>query len=492
MKVFQRFFAILFLSLAINASDATIRNLQMEEVILLARTQSVTDATSRNRLRAAYWRYVAHKATLLPEVALTGNLPDFKSGYNLLQNAQGGYNFVRTNVMRLNGELSVTQNIPWTGGSLGISSSLERVSTYGDHKSQRFLSVPASLTLTQPIFGVNTFKWENKIEPVRYREAKQNYMQEVEQTTRDAISRYFDLLVAQERFESAVQNELNAQKLHEIAQIRLRNGEISTNDERRLQLNLLSAISTRTSEETNWRAQMFRLQSFLGLPSEDTLRAQLPNFVLQPDIHFEEVLTYARANNAFQPYLERRRLEAEYAVAQAKGERFQLDLFASVGYTGQNEHLPDAYKTLIDNQQVKVGIRLPLIDWGKRKGKIKTAEWAQQVTETQLQRETQAFEQDIYILVERYNNQQFQLRIADQSDSIAQLRYQTSIEVFLLGKIGVLELNDAQQSKDNARINRIRALWQFWDYYYRIRTLTLHDFTGTHPIDNEIEAIIRQ
>ena len=135
MKVFQRFFAILFLSLAINASDATIRNLQMEEVILLARTQSVTAATSRNRLRAAYWRYVAHRATLLPEVALTGNLPDFKSGYNLLQNAQGGYNFVRTNVMRLNGELSVTQNIPWTGGSLGISSSLERVSTYGDHKS---------------------------------------------------------------------------------------------------------------------------------------------------------------------------------------------------------------------------------------------------------------------------------------------------------------------------------------------------------------------
>ena len=135
---------------------------------------------------------------------------------------------------------------------------------------------------------------------------------------------------------------------------------------------------------------------------------------------------------------------------------------------------------------------VPILDWGKRKGQVKTAEWNREVVETQLQREAQTFQQDIYILVERYNNQQFQLQVAEKSDSIAQLRYQTSIEVFLLGKIGVLELNDAQQSKDNARIQRIRQLWQFWDYFYRVRALTLHDFTGILPIDNEIEEIVRR
>ena len=113
------------------------------------------------------------------------------------------------------------------------------------------------------------------------------------------------------------------------------------------------------------------------------------------------------------------------------------------------------------------------------------------MVETQLQREEQTFEQDIYILVERYNNQQQQLRIAEASDSIAQLRYQTSIEVFLLGKIGVLELNDAQQSKDDARLRRIRQQWQFWDYFYRIRALTLHDFTGERPVENELAELVK-
>ena len=202
-------------------------------------------------------------------------------------------------------------------------------------------------------------------------------------------------------------------------------------------------------------------------------------------------MAYTRENHSFDRYAERTRLESAYSVAKAKGERHRIDLFASVGYTGQDEALTPAYEKLIDNQQVRVGLRIPILDWGKRKGKVRTAEWDREVVETQLQREEQTFEQDIYILVERYNNQQQQLRIAEASDSIAQLRYQTSIEVFLLGKIGVLELNDAQQSKDDARLRRIRQQWQFWDYFYRIRALTLHDFTGERPVENELEELVK-
>ncbi len=489
----KKIYVIIFGLLFVLPTRATVRDFRMQEAILLARTQSVSAATSRNQLRAAYWRYVANRATLLPEVSFASTLPDFKSGYNLQQNSQGHYDFIRTNVMRLSGELSVVQNIPWTGGTIGLLTSLERVATYGSSRSQQqFLSVPVSLTLTQPIFGVNTFKWENKIEPIRYKEAQQNYMNEVEQTTREAIKRYFDLLIAQETLSSSQQNEVNAQKLYEIAKVRRQNGEISLNDERRLQLNLLQAVSARTSDETNWRAQLFRLQSYLGLASGDTLVASLPEMIKHNPMQFDEVYSYATTNHSLQRYVARRRLEADYAVAKAKGQRYGIDLFASVGYTGKDETLGKSYENLIDNQTVRIGVRVPILDWGKRKGDVKTAEWNREVVETQLQREIQSFEQDIYILVERYNNQQFQLQVAEQSDSIAQLRYQTSIEVFLLGKIGVLELNDAQQSKDNARIARIRQLWQFWDYFYRIRALTLHDFTGSLPLDNEIEEIVRR
>ena len=117
---------LLFVSLNLGA---VVRNLPMEEAIALARRQSVSAATARNQLRAAHWRYVAHRANLLPEVSFTGYLPDFKRGYNLYQNAQGGYQFVRTNVMKLNGELSVVQNIPWTVGEQDRTAPLQRGAT---------------------------------------------------------------------------------------------------------------------------------------------------------------------------------------------------------------------------------------------------------------------------------------------------------------------------------------------------------------------------
>ena len=58
--------------------------------------------------------------------------------------------------------------------------------------------------------------------------------------------------------------------------------------------------------------------------------------------------------------------------------------------------------------------------------------------------------------MENFNNQAAQLEIAQEADVIAEKRYKTSIETFMIGKINILDLNDAQQSKDelNRSISR--------------------------------------
>lgn len=63
------------------------------------------------------------------------------------------------------------------------------------------------------------------------------------------------------------------------------------------------------------------------------------------------------------------------------------------------------------------------------------------------------FNQDIFLLVANFNNQAQQLEIAEEADLIAEKRYKTSVETFMIGKISTLDLNDAQNSKDEARQN---------------------------------------
>ena len=88
-------------------------------------------------------------------------------------------------------------------------------------------------------------------------------------------------------------------------------------------------------------------------------------------MEYNLVLNKALDRNSFAQNIRRRQLEADYEVATARGNLRSIDLFASVGYTGQNRDFTSAYKDLLDNQIVQVGVKVPILDWGKRRGKVR-------------------------------------------------------------------------------------------------------------------------
>ncbi|MDE5734780.1 MAG: TolC family protein, partial [Duncaniella sp.] len=169
-----------------------------------------------------------------------------------------------------------------------------------------------------------------------------------------------------------------------------------------------------------------------------------------------------------------------------------ISLFAQVGFTGTADNPGDSYSRLKDNQVVEIGFKIPLLDWGKRRGKVKVAESNRKVVESRLRKEQMEFSQDIFILVERYNNQRRQLEIARRADTIAEARYDTNVETFMIGRISTLDLNDSQLSKDESRQAMINQLYLYWRYWYQLRSLTLWDFATGKGIEADIEKIIKE
>ena len=101
------------------------------------------------------------------------------------------------------------------------------------------------------------------------------------------------------------------------------------------------------------------------------------------------------------------------------------------------------------------------------------------------------FRQNLFILVERYGNQMQQVATAKRADEIAQRRYDTNVETFLIGRISTLDLNDSRIKKDEARREYVNELFLFWSYFYQIRSLTLWDYEHNMPIDADFEAILK-
>jgi outer membrane protein TolC len=457
--------------------------LALDEAIRLARAQSADAAVARNRLKTAWWEYRTHQADQLPEVNFTGTLPTYSNRYSLYRQPDGAYTYAQENRLGISGRIAVEQNIALTGGKLTLSSSLDFTRQLGAGARNEYMSIPFGLTLVQPVFGVNTQKWRRRIEPVRYREAQAAYVENMEDVTLAVLMHFFNLLIAQESLSVSRQNSENADRLHYIATEKRRLGYISESELLQLELAALQARGLVTEAQATLNAARFRLASFLAMDESDSITTVLPDNLPTLRISYRDVLDKARTNNSFARNILRRQLEADFSVASAKGARRSIDLYASVGYTGKDALPSAAYNHLRGNQIVEVGISIPLLDWGKRKGKVRVAESNRETLIAQTRQEQMTFDSNIFLLVENFNNQAAQLDIAAQADRIAAHRYKTSIETFMTGNISVLDLNDARRSKDEARIKHIQEMYKYWSYYYNIRSIALYDFSESKDIE---------
>ena len=482
------------------AQTDTLR-LSLDDCIAMARRQSIDAAVALGELRSAYWQWRSYRADLLPEVTLSGTAPSYNKRYSSYQQADGSLSFVRNDYLGLDGGLHISQKLWPTGGTISVESSLDYLHQSGNGVStqNQFMSLPVAITLQQPLFSVNYLKWNRRIEPLRYREAQARFLTETEQVAMQAISHYFSLLLAGEQVNIARQNLQTAEKLYEVAQAKRQMGTISENDVLQMRLNMLTARSALTNSESSRQASQFALRSFLDVEADiaPIMPEDLPLPSLDKEgqgvsLSYDDVLTHALENNAQATTMRRRQIEADYAVAQARANRQSINLYAQVGYTGNADNLNGAYRNLLSNEVVQVGITIPLLDWGKRKGQRKVAESNRDIVQGQIRQQTQNFRQDIFILTEQFNNQAEQLRIAYEADTIARRRYHTNVETFKIGTISTLELSDAQTAKDQARIGRITQLYNYWYYYYQLRSVALWDFEHQCDLTADVEKLISE
>lgn len=465
--------------------------LPLDDAIAMARVRSVDAAVALDELKTAYWEWRTFRADQLPELSFTATAPEYAKRYNSYMNENGEYSFVRTNTLQAGGQLSVKQNIALTGGQIALNSSLDWLRQLEGDKTNRFMSIPVALTLSQPLFSVNTMKWDRKIEPVRYSEAKAAFLSATEDVARLTVDYYFNLLMSLENVEISRQNLDNAEKLYTIALEKREMGQISQNDLLQMELNVLNARSELTEYESAYKANMFTLRAFLDLNEDTEIVPVVPGSVPKAEIVFNDALERALTNNKFVKTMQRQQLEADYEVAKAKGDMREINLFMQVGYTGTDNRFDSAYNRLKANEVASIGFSVPILDWGKRRGRVKVAESNRRVTESRIRQETMNFNQNLFVLVERFANQQQQLDIATRSTEIAAQRYATNVETYMIGKISTLELNDSRLSKDSSRREYINQLYKFWTYWYQIRSLTLYDYSGRCDINADIDKLIK-
>jgi outer membrane protein TolC len=481
----------LFIITPVRSGAQEIKKLTFDEVIQLSEEQSPNALMAKHRFRASYWQYRTFVAQYRPSLNLSGTTPDFSNSYDKVWNSSlNGYEYRTSNTISNLASLSLSQNIGATGGTVSLQSDLTLFNDI-ENDSRKYITTPLSIGLVQPIFRYNALKWQKKTEPLKYEAAKKTFLSNIETVHQQAVMNFFSLATAQINKQIAEMNYSNADTLWRIAKGRYDLGTIAEDELLQMQLSWLNAETARKEAEMNLRDREIRLRSFLGFNENVRLELILPSDVPELQVSSQDVFDLAMQNNPEMINQQLTLLTAQSNVAQAKAEKgLNANLIASFGLRDQDPNFNLAYSDPNKQQRVRIGFTMPILDWGLGQGKYRMAQSSLELAQVQSQQAIIDFQQNLLLDVEQFNLQSAQVAIAAKSDTVAMKMYEVTKQRFLIGKIAVLELNNADTKKDQNRRAYVQSLQNYWLYYFNLRNLTLFDFVNNRPLDTDYEQLI--
>lgn len=484
MKKLILLFAIMSLSLQAHAQIT----LNLQKAIEIANDSSLTAFRYQNMYLAGYWEYRTYKANRLPSMSL--NLMPAQYYRYITQRYDSNQNvdvYREQQMFSASGGLSIQQNFDLTGGTFYIDSELEYMRNFGYTKSTQFSSIPIRIGYQQSLLGFNPFRWERKIEPLKFEKAKKTFLYNRESISEEVVRYFFALASAQADLELAKEQVASCDTLYKIGLQRQKIAAISRADLLTLQLDKVNAQNTLENAQITMKRAMTALALYLNLDKNTQIKLELPGKPKVLNISAEEALSKAQENNP--TYLEQRQsvLEAEREVNRSKMEsRFNASVNASIGFNQVANELNNAYRKPLQQDLVSVSVSIPLVDWGVRKGRLNMAKNNLNVTRIAARQQEQSVEEEVMMTVNDFNIQQRLINSAEEALDLAILAYEQTRQRFIIGKADVNSLTLALNRQQEAQKNYLASLQNYWMNYYKIRKLTLHDFVSGFSLDINI------
>ncbi len=459
-------------------------SLTLEECVRLAHENGPASEIARSAYLSRFHRYESFHSGLLPQLSLQGTLPNIERAINSITQPDGSLIFRSQSQAQSSANLTISQQIPFTGGEVFVSSGLSRIDLLGDNPTKLWSVSPFVLGLRQPLFQLNNIEWNTREQNIGYDIAKKQFTEAMEDIALDAVARFFDVYLAQMNVENAQLNVIINDSTYRLSQGRYNVGKIAENELLQNELSSLNAQMALSSARIDLLNARQSLAIVLGVPHN-----QLPN-VLPPDnvpsVSADSALALdaAARNRSDIRTIELQNVTATRTKVQTElNNGFNATISATLGLNQTAPTVPNALDNLLDRQTFSLNMSMPLFQWGRssHENEAAIAEEQRAISSGNLQ--LLNFRQEITNHVQRMSLLEKQVGIAKKSGEIAQKRYDMTKNRYLIGKIDVKDLLLAQSEKDAALRTSTQTIRDFWTGYYRLRRLTLYDFVKRSDIE---------
>ena len=475
--------AVVALVCAVRVGAQQPQAVTLQDAVALAQRQGYLARAATATRDAARYRARAFTARLLPQLSLSGFVPNYSRAIIPVVQPDGRTLFVPQHQTNASLNMTLSQKLPVIGGDLFVSSALARVAVAGQQSLETWSSTPVSIGLEQDIFRPNVAAWDRREQAALSELADRQYLEDMETVALQTSAAFFDVYAARVALDNAEKNAAVNDTLYKLNTGRLEVGKIGENDLLQSELALVRARTSLESARLDYARTLDGLRLALGLPAGTPLQVavstDLPDFEADTARAVAEALRNRAAvsDAALQDVRARRRV-TEAKLASGVG----ATVSASFGLNATAAAPSLVYQHLLEARQFTLAVQLPLVQWGARRDGVQAAEADRERVTSTTQGTLDQIAHDAYFAALQLAQARRTVALLAKADTVGAKRFEVAYNRYVIGRIMLDNLYVAQTEKDQALAQFVQALRGYWEAYYRLRRLTLFDFETGQPI----------
>ena len=472
--------------------ENTKSTISLNDILNIAGKKSLNAFKAKQQYGANYWRFRSYNSSMLPKVNLELQPISYnKSVVKRYDNINNIDVYKQQETFNSYSDISINQIVRATGATVFLNSNFNRLSSSGEVSSKDYSATPISFGFVQPIMAFNSFKWEHKIAPLQFERSKKEFIYNMQDINVKTVGYFFNWALASKRVELSKENVETAEKLFKIGKKRYELGSIEKDDVLNLELDIYNANTNLIQTQKELDKTVAELKLFLGDDSFLNNIPELPELISNMQIDVKEAIKLAEENNPKIFDLKIKKIEGLRDLDKVvKENRFDLSMSGNYGLNQFDKTPQGAYRNLQEQQIIAVQFKMPILDWGERKGNIKTAKLNKEVNDIGIQNEEDQIHQELVLKVVDFNLQNQLVSAALRSSEISKSSYNVTEKRFLSGSIDLLRLTSARKAWQTASENYITSLHNYWRFYYEVQQLTLYDFQNSTTISKNFDEIL--
>mgnify|MGYP002347820784 CR=1 FL=1 len=489
------FLASALLFVFCSAQAQQIHNLTLDKSIDIAKKQSFEMLRLEQDIKISEFNLKSATSALKTHIDLDLTTPQFSEEIRSREDTSG-VSYYSVKQLNYAGGLTISQPLP-TDGQIFINNRVSNLKEFDANR--RSSNVRTRIGLEQPLdafYGYNNIRSSLKRAKLSYEQTTKSLKRSDLDLVYKVSNAYYILLSGQKSTEIAKINLDRQKEVYEISQKKFAAGIIPEVEALQMEVDLASAQNSYEMAVLNQSSAINSFKQEIGISLQDSI-------ILNSDLGDYKVFLVdvnKAVEHALKNRLEIREQEIQLelqnlSIKQQKANGMvKASVSAYVEKAGVDQGIGTDFTKSISNAYTDFGdrpsnfgvgltIRVPVLDWGENRAKVRAAEAQKKKIEYNKEELERQIEIGVRDLVAQINSNLKRLQILEKSVLIAEKSFEITLDRYTEGDINSETFAQERNRLNSTYQSHLDAYMKYQLSLSDLKRKTFYDFENDRPIE---------